>query len=91
MQIGQEPGLTSSASECSISFQEVERVAALAVELVDKGDDRHVAQPADLEELPGLLLDAPFAPLGASSSGPLPNPPPRAGEGRVGGTAVWVR
>jgi hypothetical protein len=25
----------------------------------DKGDDRHVAQPAHLEELPGLLLDAP--------------------------------
>ena len=34
---------------------EVERVAALAVELVDKGQDRHVAQPADLEELAGLL------------------------------------
>src|SRR6266446_7037672 len=45
-----------------------ERVAALAVELVDKGDDRHVAQPADLEELAGLLLDAPLAPLGAASS-----------------------
>jgi len=34
---------------------EVERVAALAVELVDKGQDRHVAQPVDLEELAGLL------------------------------------
>ena len=34
---------------------EVERVAALAVEPVDKGQDRHVAQPADLEELAGLL------------------------------------
>ncbi len=37
---------------------QVERVAAFAVELVDKGDDRHVAQPADLEQLAGLLLDA---------------------------------
>jgi hypothetical protein len=46
--------------------QRVERVAALAVELVDKSDDRHVAQPADLEELPGLLLD-PLGALGATS------------------------
>src|SRR5438270_3088820 len=38
--------------------QQVERVARLAVELVDKSDDRHVAQPADLEQLAGLLLDA---------------------------------
>ena len=30
------------------------------VELVDEGQDRHVAQPADLEELAGLFLDAPF-------------------------------
>jgi len=48
--------------------QQVERVAGLAVELVDKGDDRHVAQPAHLEELAGLLLDAPWVPLGAASS-----------------------
>jgi len=26
--------------------------------LVDEGDDRYVAQPADLEEFAGLLLDA---------------------------------
>ena len=38
--------------------KQVERVTALAVELVDKGDDRHVAQPAHLEQLLGLLLDA---------------------------------
>src|SRR5262249_23003807 len=38
--------------------QQVERVSPLAVELVDKGDDRHVAQAADLEELAGPLLDA---------------------------------
>jgi hypothetical protein len=31
--------------------QQAERVAALAVELVDEGDDRHVAQAADLEEI----------------------------------------
>jgi hypothetical protein len=40
----------------------------LAVELVGEGDDRHVAQAAHLEELPGLLLDAPLAPLGAASN-----------------------
>ena len=33
-------------------------MAALAVDLVDEGDDRDVAQPADLEELSGLALDA---------------------------------
>ena len=48
--------------------QQVERVAGLAVELVDKSDDRHVAQPAHLEELAGLLLDAPLVLLGAASS-----------------------
>src|SRR5205807_6891212 len=48
--------------------QGIERIAALAVELVDKGDDRHIAQPADLEEFAGLLLDASLAPLGAASS-----------------------
>ena len=37
---------------------EVERISAFAVELVDKRDDRHVAQSADLEEIAGLLLDA---------------------------------
>src|SRR5947209_333518 len=36
---------------------QVERVAPLAVELVDEGDDRHVAQAADLEQLAGLGLD----------------------------------
>src|SRR6516164_9293448 len=38
--------------------QQVERVAGLAIELVDESDDRHVAQAAHLEELAGLLLDA---------------------------------
>jgi hypothetical protein len=46
----------------------IERVAAIAGELVDKDDDWHVAQPADLEELARLLLDAPLAPLRAASN-----------------------
>jgi hypothetical protein len=68
MPIGQEAGVTSSARDCSISSKQVERAAALAVELVDKSDDRHVAQRADLEEFAGLLLDPLLAPLGAASS-----------------------
>src|SRR5215470_17330846 len=32
-------------------FHECEWMAPLAIELVDEGDDRDVAQPADLEEL----------------------------------------
>src|SRR6476661_10967265 len=31
--------------------EQIERIAALAVELVDESDDRNVAQPADLEQL----------------------------------------
>src|SRR6478672_8021436 len=81
MPIGRRPGARRAAATAR-SVRQVERVAAFAVELVDKGDDRHVAQPTDLEELAGLLLDAPLAPLGAASSSPLP--PPRAGEGGVG-------
>ena len=38
--------------------QKLDRVAALAVHLVDEGDDRHVAQAADLEQLAGARLDA---------------------------------
>ena len=38
--------------------EQVERIAALAVHLVDEGDDRDVAQPADLEQLAGARLDA---------------------------------
>ena len=38
--------------------EQLEGMAALAVDLVDEGDDRDVAQPADLEELSGLALDA---------------------------------
>ena len=36
---------------------QLQRVAGLAVHLVDEGDDRHVAQAADLEQLAGLFLD----------------------------------
>ena len=38
--------------------EQVQRIAGLAVHLVDEGDDRNVAQPADLEELAGARLDA---------------------------------
>ena len=38
--------------------EQLEGVASLAVDLVDEGHDRHVAQPADLEQLPRLALDA---------------------------------
>ena len=38
------------------------------VELVDKGQDRHVPQPADFEKFAGLLLDAALVPLAAASS-----------------------
>jgi hypothetical protein len=41
-----------------LAFDLIRRVPAFAIELVGKGDDRHVAQPADLKELAGLLLDA---------------------------------
>ena len=37
---------------------DLEGVAGLAVHLVAEGQDRQVAQPADLEELAGLALDA---------------------------------
>src|ERR1039458_1002103 len=37
--------------------QQLDRVAALAVHLVDEGDDRNVAQAADLEQLAGARLD----------------------------------
>ena len=38
--------------------QQGERVLALAVHLVDEGEDRDVAQAADLEQLAGARLDA---------------------------------
>src|ERR1044071_2060354 len=37
---------------------QIEGVAPLAIELVDEGDDRHVAQPTDFKELSRLLFDA---------------------------------
>ncbi len=37
---------------------ELEGIAPLAVELIDEGDDRHVAEATHLEELQGLRLDA---------------------------------
>ena len=38
--------------------QQIEGIAALAVHLVDEGDDGNVAQTADLEQLAGPRLDA---------------------------------
>ena len=38
--------------------EEIEGIAAFAVELVDEGDDRNVAQAADLEQFAGARLDA---------------------------------
>ena len=58
MPIGQLAGVDVERQRLLDLVDQVERVAALAVELVDEGDDRHVAQPADLEQLAGLLLDA---------------------------------
>ena len=37
---------------------QIERIAAFAVHLIDEGDDRNVAQPADFEQLAGARLDA---------------------------------
>ena len=39
-------------------IDEVERIARLAVHLVDEGHDRDVAQPANLEQFAGARLDA---------------------------------
>ena len=75
--------VTSSASACSISSNR-SNGSRPSVEFVDKSDDRHVAQPADLEELAGLLLDAALAPLGRRRVAPsltLPRKRPQAGEG----------
>ena len=55
---GQFTGVVSSASVFSISSSRSNGSRRLAVELVDEGDDRDVAQPADLEQLPGARLDA---------------------------------
>jgi len=43
-------------------------VLPFAVEPADKGQDRHIAQPADLKELAGLLFDALLVPLAAAST-----------------------
>ena len=58
MPTGQLIGATSSASMSAISSSSSNGGAALAVDLVDEGDDRHRAQPADLEQFARLRLDA---------------------------------
>jgi hypothetical protein len=58
-----------------------------------KGDNRHVAQAAVLEELAGLLLDAPSAPLGRRRVAPSPTLPRergREGWGDRGQGAIGV-
>jgi hypothetical protein len=54
---GQLLGAASSASVFSISSMR-SNGSALQVHLVDEGDDRNVAQPADLEQLAGARLYA---------------------------------
>ena len=58
MPIGQETGAQSIFSTDSISSSSVDGLAHLAVHLVDEGDDRRRAQPADVEQLDRLRLDA---------------------------------
>ena len=60
MPTGQLIGATSSASVVGDLVEQLERVAALAVDLVDEGDDRHVAQAADLEQLARLRSRCPW-------------------------------
>jgi hypothetical protein len=38
--------------------EQVDRLAAFTVEFIDKGDDRRIAQPADVQQLDGLRFDA---------------------------------
>jgi hypothetical protein len=57
MPIGQQAGVTSGASDCSISFNR-SNVSPPSVEPAGKGDYWHVAPPADFENLANLLLDA---------------------------------
>ena len=56
--IGQVIGAAVERERLLDLVQQVERVAALAVHLVDEGDDRNIAQPADLEQLARARLDA---------------------------------
>ena len=56
--IGQETGFVDCDKLLDL-VQQVERVAAVAIELVVKSDDRPIAQPADLEQFAGLSLSAP--------------------------------
>jgi hypothetical protein len=58
MPTGQLIGQTSSCEHVGDFVEQVEGAAALAIDLVDEGDDRHRAQPADLEQFARLRLDA---------------------------------
>jgi hypothetical protein len=56
--IGQVTGAVSSASFASISSRISNGSRRLAVHLVDEGEDRDVAQPANLEQFQRARLDA---------------------------------
>ncbi len=56
--IGQVIGARVERQRLLDLVEELERIARLAVHLVDEGDDRNVAQAADLEQLARARLDA---------------------------------
>ncbi len=58
MPIGQVIGAHGELQHLLDLVEQLERRAALAVELVDEGHDRRVAQPADFHQLDRALLDA---------------------------------
>jgi hypothetical protein len=83
MPIGQEAGVTSSASDCSISSSRSNGSRPSRSSLLTKvmiGTSRNRQTSKSLRVCSSIPLGA----IGAASSGPLPNPPKRAGEGRVG-------
>ena len=58
MPIGQVSGAVRMLQHALDLIEQLDRRAAVAVELVDEGHDRRVAQPAHLHQLDGALLDA---------------------------------
>jgi hypothetical protein len=75
--IGQVIGVGVQRQRLLDLVEEFERVAALAVHLVDEGDDRDVAQPADLEQLAGARSRCPWR-----RRSPSPRNRPRSACGR---------
>ena len=58
MPIGQVTGAVRILSTLLDFVEQLDRRAAVAIELVDEGHDRRVAQAADLHELDRALFDA---------------------------------